>query len=89
MVAIIDAIKEVEQTIAAIKEKGVTPQWARKVFDLADVHKKHPELKKMKRLFPAFANRTRDLMRKEGVDQYLRLEQRKNVYYLVGKEAGE
>lgn len=78
--------KDVETIVAAVKEEGAAPLEAWKVFDLSEIKKKNPELRKMTTLVGNFASRVRELMKKQGVDNFLRLERRnKETYYLVGK----
>lgn len=76
--------KDLETIVAAVKKEGRAPQGGWKVFDLDEVYKRHPELKKAKRLMANFANQARRLMKRQSVEELISLEKRKDEYYLLG-----
>lgn len=85
LVTKLDEYRDVETIIAAIKKDRAVPRETWKVFDLADVRKKHPELLTVKSLVAQFAVKVRNLMKKQGVVSFVHLERRnKQEYYLVG-----
>ncbi len=82
----LEEFKDVQDIVALVKLENAPPAEKWKVFDLAEVRKRHPELRKMKDLLRNFAIKVRALMQKQGVVGFVRLERRnKNTYYLVGK----
>ena len=86
----LEEFKDVQDIVAFIKRENAPPAENWKVFDLAEVTKRHPELRKMKmeNLVRNFAIKVRDLMRRQGVVGFVWLERRnKSTYYLVGKHA--
>jgi len=86
--ATLEEFQDVQDIVAFVKRENAPPAENWKVFDLAEVTKRHPELRtKMKGLLRNFAIKVRDLMKKQGVVGLVRLEMRdKNTYYLVGKK---
>jgi hypothetical protein len=85
MIDTLDEYRDVEVIVSAIKKEQAIPQETWKVFALDEVKKKHPQLKGMKSLVATFAVKVRDLMKKQGVVDFVRLEKRnKKDYYLVG-----
>src|SRR6267154_6282064 len=82
----LEEFQDVQDIVAFVKRENAPPAENWKVFDLAEVTKRHPELRKMKSLLRNFAIKVRDLMARQGVDRLMRLEMRnKSTYYLVGK----
>ena len=75
--------------IMAVKEVGDASGRKWEIFDKERVIKEAPELKKMKALVAAFADKVRRLIERRGVVGLVRLEQRKNKFYLVGLSSGK
>src|SRR5258708_15612329 len=83
----IDQLREFQDAVAivlAVKEGGDASGRKWEIFDREQVIKGSPELKKLKRLVTAFATKVRRLIEKQGVGKQVRLEQRKDKFYLVG-----
>lgn len=80
----LDEYHDVETIISAVKKERAIPAEMWKVFDEAEVKKKHPELRRMKSLARGFAIKVRDLMKKQGVVDFLHLEMREQTCYLAG-----
>jgi hypothetical protein len=78
--------KDVLAIVQAVKEEGDASGRKWEIFDKDRVVKEIPELKKLKALVPAFADKVRRLITRQGVVDFIRLEQRKNKFYLVGIE---
>jgi hypothetical protein len=81
----LEEFKDVQDIVALVKRENAPPAEKWKVFDLAKVTKRHPELRKMKGLVRNFAIKVRDLMKKQGVVGLVDLKMRENAVYLVGK----
>jgi len=77
--------QDVQDIVAAVKENAAPPSETFKVFDLQEVLKRQPELKKVRMLAPMFALKVRRLLAHEEVTKFLRLEKRQDTYYLAAR----
>ena len=82
----LDEFKDAVEIINSVKKEGAVPYEMWMVFDKEAICKRHPELKKMRTLIPAFADKVRKFIEKQGVEKHISLEQRKDKFYLVGNE---
>lgn len=78
------AFKDAEAIVLAVKEGGDASGRKWEIFDKERVVKESPEAKSLKRLVTAFAAKVRRMIEAEGVGKEIRLEQRKDKFYLVG-----
>ena len=84
---VIDQLREFQDATAIIltvKEGGDASGRKWEIFDKEQVIKESPKVKNLKTLVTAFATKVRRLIEKQGVGKQIRLEQRKDKFYLVG-----
>ncbi len=76
--------RDASKIIETVKEGADASGRKWLIFDKGDVITESPELKKLRSLVAAFADKVRRQIEKQGVGKKIRLEQRKDKFYLVG-----
>lgn len=84
VVATLEEFQDAQDIIAAVKKHAAVPTQKWLVFDLAAIHKRVPELKKIKNLMAVYALNVREAMKHEGVQKLIRLQKRNENFYIVG-----
>ena len=85
--SVISQLREFQDATAlimAVKDGADVSGRKWEIFDKDRVIKESPEAKKLKKLVSAFADKVRRLIESQGVGKRVRLEQRKDKFYLVG-----
>lgn len=84
----IDQLPQYQDAAAIIMKVKQVPQAPAKrweIFDKQEAINANTDLKKFKTLVTAFATKVRALIEAQGVGKKIKLEQRKDKFYLVGQ----
>ena len=78
--------QDAEEIIRRVKQIGQAKNYKWEIFDKEAAIKRSPEIRTLKALVTAFAAKVRELIEEQGVGEQIRLEQRRDKFYLVGIE---
>lgn len=76
--------RDAVRIITKVKEVGQAPARTWKIFDKTAAVKRTPAVKNFTALVAAFAVKVREQIEKQGVGKQIRLQQRKDRFFLVG-----
>src|SRR5260370_13657060 len=75
--------------IAKVKEVGQAPARTWKIFDKEKAIKRTPAVRNFKALVAAFAAKLREEIEKQGVGKQVKLQQRRDTFFIVGAGASK